>query len=66
MRQAGVACFRVICRDCRRVVVTVPRVGDAESAQLREHVERVHPREALPADAGVADTLRHFLVEQVL
>ena len=64
MRQSAAACFHVTCRDCSRVVVTVPRIGDAELARLREHVRRLHPREALPADAGVAETLKHFLVEQ--
>ena len=64
MRQSAAACFHVTCRDCSRVVVTVPRIGDAELARLRKHVRRLHQREALPADAGAAETLKHFLVEQ--
>ena len=46
------------------VIVTAERFTDAEQARLREHVRQAHPGENLPADAGVAETLRRFNVER--
>ncbi len=52
------------CQHCGRVTVTAERFTDAELARLREHIRQAHPCEAPPADAGVADTLKHFDVER--
>jgi len=56
--------YAATCQHCGRVIVTAERFTDAEQARLREHVRQAHPCEALPADAGVADTLKHFDVER--
>lgn len=48
------------CKHCGRVIVTASRIADAELARLRVHVRSAHPREALHADAGLAETLRHL------
>ena len=45
---------------CGRVTVTAERFTSTELARLSDHVRSVHPRENLPADAGVADVLRHY------
>ena len=60
----GPPSYSARCQHCGRVRVTAERFTDAELARLREHVRQAHPCEALPADAGVADTLRHFDVSR--
>ena len=60
----GLPSYSATCQHCGRVTVTAERFTDAELARLREHVRQAHPCEALPADAGVADTLKHFDVER--
>ena len=52
--------FSATCHHCPRVLLTTARIGDGELARLRDHGRSVHPRENLPADAGVAETLRHY------
>ena len=61
---AGPPSYPATCLHCGRVIVTAERFTDAELARLREHVREAHPCEALPDDAGVADTLKHFDVER--
>jgi len=61
---AGAPSYSAMCQHCGRVIVTAERFTDAPVARLREHVRQAHPCEALPADAGVADTLKHFDVER--
>ena len=56
--------YAATCQHCGRVIVTAERFTDAEQARLREHVRQAHPGENLPADAGVAETLRRFNVER--
>ena len=63
MRQSAAGRFHVTCRYYGRSVVTVPRIGDFELAQLREHLQLIQPREDLPTAPSVADVLKHFDVE---
>ena len=55
------------CRLCGMVLRTAgPRITEEALQAMREHTRQAHPRETLPADAdaGVADTLKHFDVER--
>ena len=52
------------CKHCGHVIGTGARIGDAELACLRDHVREAHACEGLPADAGVAETLKHVTVER--
>ena len=52
------------CHSMRAVVSTTRPQGDAELVRLRDHVRHEHAREALPADAGVAAMLAHYVVER--
>ena len=57
--------YSATCRHCGRVTVTAERFTDAELARLRDHVRQAHRHEAVPTDAGVAETLRQFDMERV-
>ena len=55
--------FVVSCTHCRRIIVGVARIGDAELDQLRVHLLACRPSEVIGPYPGVEATLRHFRVE---
>ena len=55
--------FLVSLRACRRPIMLVPRVGDLELTELREHLRTSHPGVRLQPSPGVDETLRYFRVE---
>jgi len=62
---AGPPSYHATCQHCGRVIVTAERFTDAKLARLRDHVRQAHRHEAVPTDAGVAETLRQFAMERV-
>src|SRR5262249_54797634 len=54
----------VSCHDCGRLIVTAPRIRDAELDRLRGHLRQLHPYEGLREGAVAADVLRSFDVKR--
>ncbi len=55
--------FVVSCTHCKRIIVVVARIGDAELDHLHVHLLTCCPREVIGFSPGVEATLRHFRVE---
>ena len=54
--------FVVSCTHCKRIIVVVARIADAELDQLRVHLLACSPSEVIGHLPGVEATLRHFRV----
>jgi CheY-like chemotaxis protein len=56
--------YEVLCSHCRALVVTTPRIGDADAALMAEHLRGTHPH-LVPDDPPVlAHLLRQFTVRR--
>jgi CheY-like chemotaxis protein len=56
--------YEILCVHCRELVVTTPRIGDADAALMSAHLRASHP-ELLPGTtSALADLLRQFTVRR--
>ena len=58
--------FEVVCKDCRRLLMTVERLRDPEIAALVDHLRACCQSEALGDASMLGELLGHVRVMQVM